>query len=279
MTATASLASILPSPRTDRAVQPLRQAAPLLSASGAGIELGGKTILDNIDFELGAGEIVTLIGPNGAGKTTLARLLLGLLKPMRGSIARAPGIRIGYVPQRFPVDPAIPIDVRRFLTLGVRAGASAIDEALAEVGAGHLARRPLSALSGGEFQRVALARALIAKPQVLVLDEPVQGVDYAGEAQLYAMIADIRNRRGCGVLLISHDLHIVFGASDRVICLNRHICCQGVPETVANHPEYVRLFGRDAVRAVGIYRHQHDHEHDLSGAVKQASCCPDDTHD
>lgn len=278
MTATAAIAAGQPSPEPSRAVQPLRQAAPLLSATGVGIDLGGKAILEGIDLELRAGEVVTLIGPNGAGKTTLARLLLGLLTPTRGSIARAPGIRIGYVPQRFPVDPAIPIDVRRFLTLGVRAGAAAIDEVLDEVGGRHLARRPLSALSGGEFQRVALARALIAQPHVLMLDEPVQGVDYAGEAQLYAMIADIRNRRGCGILLISHDLHIVFSASDRVICLNRHICCQGVPETVANHPEYVRLFGREAVRAVGIYRHQHDHEHDLSGAVKQPPCCPDHTH-
>jgi zinc transport system ATP-binding protein len=267
----------------------LRAAAPeasrkaagpvLIGARGVGIDLGGRTVLDRIDVALGAGEIVTLIGPNGAGKTTLARLLLGLLAPTRGEVARSPGIRIGYVPQRFAVDPTIPINVRRFLTLGVRASGEAIARVLEEVGAAHLAERPLSALSGGEFQRVALARALIAEPQLLMLDEPVQGVDYAGEAQLYALIGEIRNRRGCGILLISHDLHIVLGASDRVICLNRHICCEGVPETVASHPEYVRLFGREAGRAVGIYRHHHDHEHDLSGAVKGASCCTDHTHD
>jgi zinc transport system ATP-binding protein len=251
----------------------------LIGARGVGIDLGGRMVLDRIDVELRGGEIVTLIGPNGAGKTTLARLLLGLLTPTRGQVTRSPGIRIGYVPQRFAVDPTIPINVRRFLTLGVRAGADAIARVLEEVGAGHLAERPLSALSGGEFQRVALARALIAEPQLLMLDEPVQGVDYAGEAQLYALIGAIRDRRGCGILLISHDLHIVLGASDRVICLNRHICCEGVPETVASHPEYVRLFGREAGRAVGIYRHHHDHEHDLSGAVKGASCCTDHTHD
>ncbi len=258
-----------------------RPADALIAAAGLSLDLGGRPILENIDLELRASEIVTLIGPNGAGKTTLARTLLGLLKPTRGRVTRAPGLRIGYVPQRFAVDPTIPINVSRFLTLGVRAGAEAIARVLAEVGAERLAERPLSALSGGEFQRVSLARALIAKPQMLMLDEPVQGVDYSGEAQLYALIGEIRDRRGCGILLISHDLHIVLGASDRVVCLNRHICCEGVPETVAAHPEYVRMFGREAGRAVGIYRHQHDHEHDLSGAVKGASSCcgPDHSHD
>lgn len=260
-------------------VRPLRRSAPFISTRGLSLDLGGRTVLSGIELELRAGEIVTIIGPNGAGKTTLARLLLGLLKPTKGTVTRAPGLRVGYVPQRFPVDPTIPIDVSRFLTLGVRAGPGAIRTVLAEVGAVHLADRPLSALSGGEFQRVALARALIGEPQFLLLDEPVQGVDYAGEAQLYAMIGDIRNRRGCGILLISHDLHIVLGASDRVICLNRHICCEGVPETVAAHPEYARLFGREAVRSVGIYRHHHDHEHDLSGEVKHGSSCPDHHHD
>ena len=258
------------------------RAAPaqvLIAARGVGIDLGGRPVLDGINLELHAGEIVTLIGPNGAGKTTLARVLLGLLRPTRGAVTRAPGLRIGYVPQRFAVDPTIPLTVGRFLTLGVRARADAVAGVLAEVGAGHLAMRPLSALSGGEFQRVSLARALIAEPQFLMLDEPVQGVDYSGEAQLYALIGQIRERRGCGILLISHDLHIVLGASDRVVCLNHHICCEGVPETIAAHPEYVRMFGREAGRAVGIYRHSHDHEHDLSGAVKDGCCGADHNHD
>ncbi len=268
-------------PATERLAQTTQaeHSPVLIGAADVGIDLGGRPVLNRISLSLHAGEIVTLIGPNGAGKTTLARVLLGLLRPTRGAVTRAAGLRIGYVPQRFAVDPTIPINVRRFLTLGVHAGATTVARVLEEVGAGHLAGRPLSALSGGEFQRVSLARALIGEPQFLMLDEPVQGVDYSGEAQLYALISDIRERRGCGILLISHDLHIVLGASDRVICLNHHICCEGVPETVAAHPEYTRMFGREAGRSVGIYRHSHDHEHDLSGAVKSPGCCSDHSHD
>ena len=179
-------------PGQHAAVQKPRTPA-LIAAQGVSLDLGGRTVLDNIDLELCAGEIVTLIGPNGAGKTTLARVLLGLLKPSRGSVVRSEGLRIGYVPQRFAVDPAIPVTVSRFLTLGVRARPEAIAGVLVEVGAGHLADRALSALSGGEFQRVSLARALIAEPHFLMLDEPVQGVDYSGEAQLYGLIGQIRH--------------------------------------------------------------------------------------
>jgi zinc transport system ATP-binding protein len=251
----------------------------LVSAAAASLTLDGRQILSNIDVAVHAGEIVTLIGPNGAGKTSLARLLLGLVKPSAGRVRRLPGLKVGYVPQRFPVDASIPINVRRFLTLGVRASAAAIDAVLREVGASHLIDRPIAVLSGGEFQRVCLARALIGEPKLLVLDEPAQALDYAGELQLYELIGDIRRKRGCGILLISHDLHVVLGASDRVLCINGHICCEGVPESVASHPEYARLFGRDAGRAVGVYRHRHDHEHDLSGAVKCGEDCGHHHHD
>jgi zinc transport system ATP-binding protein len=256
------------SPDTQPTAQDEPVGAALVSGHGLGLTLGGRQILENVDIAVHAGEIVTLIGPNGAGKTSLARLLLGIIKPTSGEVIRAPGLSVGYVPQRFPVDPTIPLDVGRFLTLGVRATRTAVNSVLQEVGAAHLINQQIATLSGGEFQRACLARALVGMPGLLVLDEPAQAVDYAGEIHLYELIAEIRKRRRCGILLISHDLHVVLGASDRVICISGHVCCEGVPESVAGHPEYARLFGRDAGKAVAIYRHHHDHEHALSGEVK-----------
>ncbi len=238
----------------------------LVSARGLWLARAGRAVLQGVDIDLSAGEIVTVIGPNGAGKTTLVRVLLGLEVPDRGETRRRPGLVIGYVPQRFELDSAIPLTVARFVGLGLRrAGGEGILEALAEVGAGKLGDRQLAELSGGELQRVLLARALVRSPGLLVLDEPVRGVDYAGEAELYTLIGRLRSERGFGVLLVSHDLHVVMAQSDRVVCLNRHVCCSGVPESVAQHPEYVRLFGAQAARAFGLYQHHHDHRHDLAG--------------
>ena len=246
---------------------PIAGAMPLVAAEGVEIIKGGRSILHDVSIEVRPAEIVTLIGPNGAGKTTLARVLLGLEAPAKGHIARHPDLRVGYAPQRFDVDSNIPLTVRRFLMLGTRVEEDEIGPVLVEVGAAGLAERQLTRLSGGEFQRVLLARALLRKPNFLVLDEPVRGVDYMGEADLYKLIGTIRSRRGCGILLISHDLHVVMSASDRVVCVNHHVCCQGVPETVAQHPEYQRLFGMEAARAFAFYRHAHDHSHDLGGGV------------
>ena len=238
----------------------------LLSARGVGLARGGRTILEHVDIDVSPGEIVTLIGPNGAGKTTLVRTLLGLERPDHGEIRRKPDLRVGYAPQRFDRDPAVPLTVSRFLTLGAAAAPPKIAAVLAEVGAARVVDQQLPALSGGELQRVVLARALIRDPELLILDEPVRGVDYVGEAELYKLIGQIRNERGLGVLLVSHDLHVVMAQSDRVVCLNRHVCCHGVPETVAQHPEYVRLFGTETARAFAVYHHRHDHAHDLAGA-------------
>ncbi len=238
----------------------------LLGARGVGVVRNGRRLLEAIDIDVGAGEIVTLIGPNGAGKTTLVKVLLGLERPDTGQVARAPGLSIGYVPQRFDIEPSIPLTVSRFLTLGRRGADEEAGRVLAEVGAQAVARQQLTQLSGGELQRVLLARALLRQPHLLVLDEPVRGVDYVGEAELYTLIGRLRNDRGLGVLLVSHDLHVVMAQSDRVICLNRHVCCSGVPHTVARHPEYVRLFGTEAALAFGVYQHHHDHRHDLDGA-------------
>jgi zinc transport system ATP-binding protein len=242
----------------------------LLAARSVRFARAGRAILEDIDLDLAPREIVTLIGPNGAGKTTLVRVLLGLEPPDGGTITRRPGLRVGYAPQRFDRDPVIPMTVARFLAIGSRHTPGEAADALAEVGAARVVGQQLSQLSGGELQRVVLARALLRKPDLLVLDEPVRGVDYAGEAELYDLIGRIRNVRGVGVLLVSHDLHVVMAQSDRVICINRHICCSGVPDAVAQHPEYARLFGAEAARSFALYHHQHDHSHDLSGKAMPA---------
>ena len=241
----------------------------LIGARGLKIVRAGRTILSDIDLDIHTGEILTLIGPNGAGKTTLVRALLGLERPDEGVVQRRPGLSIGYVPQRFEIDRALPMTVARFLALGDGARTARIASALEEVGASRVMNQQLSELSGGELQRVVLARALLNDPDLLVLDEPVRGVDYVGEAELYALIGRLRDTRGLGVLLISHDLHVVMAQSDRVVCLNRHVCCSGVPETVAQHPEYMRLFGPEEARSFAVYQHHHDHRHDLAGETSR----------
>ncbi len=253
------------------AMEAASQGTAGLEALAAAIEVSlafsGKPILDRVSIAVHPSEIVTLIGPNGAGKTTLARVLLGLAVPSIGTVTRRADLRVGYVPQRLSVEPIIPLAVRRFMSLSQPVSKTRALECLGETGAAHLIDAQMTQLSGGEFQRVALARALARDPHLLVLDEPAQAIDFAGAAKLYELIAAIREQRGCGILLISHDLQVVLGASDRVICLNRHVCCEGIPSTVAGHPEYVRLFGPDASASFGLYRHRHDHTHSLSGDI------------
>ena len=242
---------------------------PLIEARAAGVRRGGRWILHDVDIKVAGGEVVTLIGPNGAGKTTLVRVLLGLLKPDAGTVRRDETASIGYVPQRVHFDPTLPLTVERLMSLTGRRPAEVVAEALEETSVGHLIAARVSDLSGGEFQRVLLARALMRLPNLLILDEPVQGVDYTGEAELYELIGGIVERRGCGVLMVSHDLHIVMAATDRVVCLNRHVCCTGAPEEVVGHDEFRRLFGPNAT-AAAVYRHTHDHVHDLAGEVARA---------
>lgn len=239
----------------------------LVAARGLSLAAHGERLLDAVDIAIARGEIVTLIGPNGAGKSTLVKILLGLLRADAGEVRRAPDLRVGYVPQRFALDPVLPLTVGRFLDLGRRSPADAKEAALREVGAAGLLDRSMHALSGGEMQRVLLARALLRDPDLLVLDEPVQGVDYGGQAEIYALIAGIRDRRQCGILLISHDLHLVMAATDRVVCLNRHVCCSGLPEAVSRDPAYVALFGHRAASELAIYAHDHDHRHGAGGEV------------
>lgn len=240
---------------------------PLLQAKGVVKRFGGRTVLDNVDLTVAEREIVTVIGPNGAGKSTLLRILLGLTAPDRGERWIRPGISIGYMPQRLPVDATLPLTVRRFLRLGrprhlVKRSDDALRAALDEVGAAEVLDTAIQSVSGGEFQRVLLARALLRDPALLVLDEPVQGVDVAGQEDLFRLIMAIRDRRGCGVLMVSHDLHLVMVATDTVVCLNHHVCCTGRPEAVRVHPAYLALFGAARDGELAVYTHHHDHVHD-----------------
>lgn len=238
----------------------------LIRLDAVSVTFAGQQVLQNVQLSVKPGEIVTLIGPNGAGKTTLVRSVLGLLKPDSGSVWRKPKLRIGYMPQKLHVDATLPLSVLRFLRLVPGVARAQALAALAEVGAAQVIDSPLQSISGGELQRVLLARALLREPELLVLDEPVQGVDVSGQAELYRLITQLRDRYGCGVLMVSHDLHLVMSTTDQVVCLNRHVCCSGHPEQVSFDPAFVELFGQDA-KSLAIYTHHHDHDHDLHGAV------------
>ena len=237
---------------------------PLVAGEGLVVRYGGRRVLDGVSIEVRRHEVVSLIGPNGAGKTTAARTLLGLIKPDAGSVRHAPGVTVGYVPQRMVPEALLPLTVRRFLAMAGRRARANIAATLDEVGAATVMDRQLSNLSGGEYRRVLLARALLRDPDLLVLDEPVQQVDFAGQLAMHRLIGRLHERRGCGILVISHDLHLVLGATDRVVCINGHVCCAGAPEAVSRHPEYVSLFGPSAAAALAVYTHDQDHRHDHS---------------
>lgn len=236
----------------------------LLSARGLGVTYGGATVLDGVDFTIERGEIVTVIGPNGSGKSTLLRALIGAV-PASGRVTRAPGLVVGYVPQKLHVETGMPITVRRFLSLPRRVSDAEAEAMLDRVGVPELGPRQLARLSGGQFQRVLLARALLARPDLLMLDEPTQGLDQPGTGAFYRLIETVRQETGAAVLMVSHDLHVVMAASDRVICLNGHICCEGTPRTVSTAPEYRALFGEGTGGTMALYRHHHDHDHDHAG--------------
>lgn len=234
----------------------------LITAKNLSVALNGRTVLQNVDLSISSAEILTVIGPNGSGKTTLLRSLIGSITPLKGALTRQAGLRIGYVPQKLHIDATLPLTVSRFMALPRRMPAKDLRAAAAQAGLGHVSQAQLSQLSGGQFQRVLLARALLCRPQLLILDEPTQGLDHSGAAAFYRQIETVRQETGCAVLLVSHDLHVVMAASDRVICLNGHVCCQGSPEQVASSPEYQTLFGASTDGAMALYRHEHDHDHD-----------------
>lgn len=232
----------------------------VLAANHINFTRDGKTILQDVSLTLNRGEIVTLIGPNGAGKTTLVRILLNLVSADSGQIERAPNAAVGYMPQKLHIDNTMPLSVYRFLAL-TGADKLAIRAALARVGVQDLGNQGITRLSGGELQRVMLARAILRKPDILVLDEPVQGVDIAGQSQLYRLISQLRDEFHCAVLMISHDLHLVMAQTDTVVCLNHHVCCHGHPENVSADPAFLELFGHQQDTGVAMYTHHHDHQH------------------
>ncbi len=234
----------------------------LVSVADLSVRYGARTVLSHVSLRIDPGEIVTIVGPNGSGKTSLLRAIIGAVKPYKGRVERGHGVKIGYVPQKLHVDETLPITVSRFLKLPGGVTASDIDQALTKAGVPDLPHAQLSQLSGGQFQRVLLARALIGKPDLLLLDEATQGLDQRGSASFYQQIETVRQNTGCAVLMISHELHVVMSASDRVICLNGHVCCEGTPAVVASAPEYRALFGTGTGGALALYRHEHDHEHD-----------------
>lgn len=243
----------------------------LLQATDIAVNYGKHTVLDRVSLALTPGEIVTIVGPNGSGKSTLLRVLIGALRPRSGAVARAPGLRIGYVPQKLHIDPTMPLTVRRFLDLPKRVADDAAAAALETAGLSDLGKRQMADLSGGQFQRVLLARAILGKPQVLMLDEATQGLDQPGSASFYRQIEAVRRELGCAVLMVSHELHVVMSASDRVICLNGHVCCEGTPEVVSAAPAYRELFGTGTGGALALYRHDHDHHHHEHDHVHEAA--------
>ncbi len=245
-------------------------AEPLIGMRGVGVSRAGRWLVRGVDLSIRRGEIVTLIGPNGSGKTTTAKTAVGILKPDAGHVDRARDLVVGYVPQKLSVDRSLPMSVARMMRLTTRVDADAIEAALERVGIAHLAKAQVHELSGGEFQRALLARAMLRRPDLLVLDEPVQGVDFSGEIALYELISELRDNEGCAVLLISHDLHVVMAKTDRVICLNGHVCCEGSPSSVAASPAYRQLFGDRAAEALAVYRHRHDHTHLPGGEISYA---------
>lgn len=246
------------------------QAGPVLAeALDVDFHIGDRRIIESVSARIHQRELLTLIGPNGSGKTTFVRLLLGLIEPSSGNVTRKTGLKIGYVPQKLQIEASLPLTVARFLKFGVSRGPNRKigrrAAVLEEVGAGSLMDSSIHELSGGELQRVMLARALLRDPDLLVLDEPVQGVDVTGQVEIYDLILRIRDQRGCGILMVSHDLHLVMASTDTVICLNHHVCCAGQPETVTRDPAFSDVFGAEVAAKLAVYHHHHDHVHDADG--------------
>ncbi|KAE9525534.1 zinc ABC transporter ATP-binding protein ZnuC [Testudinibacter aquarius] len=240
----------------------------LIELKDIGVRFNNKIVLNNINLKLYPNSVTTIVGPNGGGKSTLLKVLLKLIRPTQGAVKAKTKLRIGYVPQKIHLDQTLPLTVKKFLSLQ-QPQSTKIDEILLQLSIQHLTEQSMHKLSGGEMQRVLLARALLNQPELLVLDEPVQGVDIGGQAELYQLIAESKNRLNCAVLMVSHDLHLVMANTDHVLCINQHLCCAGTPETVSEHPDFIRYFGDQFAQNFALYTHHHNHKHNLHGDV----CC------
>ncbi len=249
---------------------------PLVTLEHVTIAFDDRPVVDRVDLRVHRGDIITIIGPNGAGKTTLIKAVLGIQQVTEGAVKLARNLTVGYVPQHLVLESTLPLTVRRFMALSGRSGPEC-RAALAKTGVEHLIDASIHHLSGGEKQRLLLARALARKPDLLVLDEPAQGVDINGQAALYDLIRQLRDQLHCGVIMISHDLHLVMAATDKVICLNQHICCSGYPADISHDPAFIETFGQPVAESLAVYHHHHNHRHDLHGDVV-SGVVTDDSH-
>ena len=243
----------------------------LIKLNNCGVKRNNKWLVRGVSLNVNKGQIVTLIGPNGSGKSTTAKMALGILKPDEGSNTISQNIKISYVPQKISIDWSLPLRVIDFMNITEKFAKNEIEEALSMTGIKKLIFRDVKNLSGGEFQRLLMARAIAKNPDFLVLDEPVQGVDYPGEIALYKIIQEIVKNLNCGILLISHNLHVVMSQTDHVICLNGHVCCSGAPKSIVKEPEYIKLFGDNMDPTLALYQHEHDHQHLPDGSVDQSN--------
>ena len=225
----------------------------LIKINDLNIQYGNKKVLQNFNLLLAEREIVTIVGPNGSGKTTLFKAIIGTAPIKTGTVELKPNLKIGYVPQQLNIDRSLPLTVDRFLRLTQ----NKFKNTLKIVNIEDILNHQISNLSVGQMQRVLLASAILNRPDVLLLDEATRGLDQPGTAAFYRLVETIRKETGCAILMISHDLHVVMAASDRVICLNTHICCEGAPQAVARSPEYKALFGPDIDGAFALYQHSH----------------------
>jgi len=262
----------------------LKSSSILVQLDDVGVRRDGKWLVRHVDFAVRTGEIISIVGPNGSGKSTTLKALTGILKPTEGTVIRKDNFAIGYVPQSLVLDGTMPLSVRRMMGLTARINADIIETTMEQFHIRHLADVQVQSLSGGEFQRLLLARAVLFKPQLLVLDEPAQGVDFSGQMDIYDYVRAYRDQTGASVVIVSHDLHLVMAATDQVICINGHVCCSGTPDSVSNNQQYLDMFGPQAVQALAVYRHTHDHVHLADGKVQHAdgtitdNCHPDDGH-